>query len=205
MPASTRGRLRSSLRSSRAAARAAAAEFSCGTGAPKMHSAASPSNLLTQPPCRSTTDTTTPKNPLSTPTTSVGGNVDASAVEPSTSMNSTAASHVSPPRPTSRCKASRATSTPTCRPNRSASSCRSRNPSTILLNPACSNPISLTSSTVTLTSVRPSPTSDRAVRISASGSDTDLAAMTMPSNPTANPTATKKYVGATRPGSADRG
>ena len=43
--------------------------FSC-SGAPKMHSAASPSNLFTSPPWVSTTSTTTSKNRLSAVTTS---------------------------------------------------------------------------------------------------------------------------------------
>ena len=63
---------------------------SSSTGAPKTASAASPSNLFTQPPWRSTTSTTTAKKPLSSSTTSSGGRSAASAVEPITSVNRTA-------------------------------------------------------------------------------------------------------------------
>src|SRR5829696_2623377 len=56
--------------SSREAASAAPQASGCSIGAPKMHSAASPWNLLTNPPWRLTVSTTTRKNSLSRLTTS---------------------------------------------------------------------------------------------------------------------------------------
>lgn len=77
---------------SRAAASAPPGESGCSIGAPKMASAASPWNLLTKPPCLPTVSTTTRKNSLSRCTTSAGGRVAASWVEPTRSTNSTATS-----------------------------------------------------------------------------------------------------------------
>jgi topoisomerase IA-like protein len=131
--------------SSRAAASAAPEASGCSIGAPKMASAASPWNLFTNPPCLSTVSTTTRKNSLSRITTSPGGRVDASCVEPTRSMNSTATSRSWPPSSVPRSSARRATSSPTYRPNRSRSRCRSARSRTMSLNPACSSPSSLAS------------------------------------------------------------
>ena len=65
--------LMSSSCSSREAASAAPDASGCSIGAPKMASAASPWNLLTNPPWRLTVSTTTRKNSLSRLTTSEAG------------------------------------------------------------------------------------------------------------------------------------
>lgn len=76
--------------SARAAARARSAGSPSAIGAPKIASAASPSNLLIHPSCSSTTSTTTPKKRLSISTTSWGGRSEANEVDPTTSLKSTA-------------------------------------------------------------------------------------------------------------------
>ena len=103
----------SSSCSSRAAASAPPDASGCSIGAPKIASAASPWNLLTNPPCRPTVSTTTRKNSLSRWTTSAGGRVAASCVEPTRSTNSTATSRSCPPNSVPRSRARRATSSPT--------------------------------------------------------------------------------------------
>ena len=81
----------------RAARSASPAGSALSTGAPKTHSAASPSNLFTSPPSASTTSTTTRKKRLSRRTTSVGGSARAIDVEPTRSTNRAPISRSSPP------------------------------------------------------------------------------------------------------------
>ena len=125
----------SSLRSVCAARRALAAWSGWSAGAPKMHSAPSPSNLLTHPPSAVTTSTTTSKKALRVRTTTSAPSRSARAVEPTRSTNMALTSRRSPSRCTPLSNARLATSTPTCRPNRSARRRRSRRPATIRLNP----------------------------------------------------------------------
>src|SRR5213593_4080733 len=169
---------------SRPAASASPAASSSTRGTPKIQSAASPSNLLTKPPCRCVVSTTIPKNALSIATTSVAPRSAANDVEPIRSTNSTAASRSSPPSATPSSIARRATSWPTWRPNRSRRRSRSRRPDTMRLNPAWRNPTSLPSSTATRGSRLPASASTSARRRMRSGSEIDCAKITMAPSPT---------------------
>src|SRR6267378_5804602 len=72
------------------------AACSAGLGAPQMHMAASPMNLLTVPPCAATRSTTTSKYSLSSATTSLGPSFSEMVVNPRTSRNSTETWRTSP-------------------------------------------------------------------------------------------------------------
>ena len=83
---------------SRAQSTAERSACSAGLGAPQMHMAASPMNLLTVPPCAATRSTTTSKYSLSSATTSLGPSFSEMVVKPRTSRKSTETWRTSPRR-----------------------------------------------------------------------------------------------------------